>query len=149
MDAARQQSLLMFEAVQRARDGTPLPVEVSSRFLELDGEGLFLSIVRDARERKAAEGRIALLNRTLRTLSEVNQLMVRELDRERFLQEACRILVGHGGFRMAWVGFRDPQTDWIVPLAWAGHEEGYPSGRPGSARTGPRPGPGARGHGPA
>jgi two-component system cell cycle sensor histidine kinase/response regulator CckA len=113
----------VFETEHRARDGTPLPVEVSSRYFE--EEGLFFSIVRDVRERKAAQERIAFLNRTLRTLSEVNQLMVREPDRDRFLPEACRILVEQGGFRMAWIGFRDPQTDWIVPMAWAGHEEGF------------------------
>jgi PAS domain S-box-containing protein len=125
LKAVRGGSALVFEAEQRGRDGTPIPVEVSSRFVELDGEGLYLSIVRDARERKASERRIAVLNRTLRVLSEINQLIVREPDRERFLDEACRILVENGGFRLAWVGFRDPQTDWILPLAWAGHEEGY------------------------
>jgi PAS domain S-box-containing protein len=123
MAAVRRQSALVYETEHRARDGTALAVEVSSRYLE--AEGLFFSIVRDIRERRATEERIAFLNRTLRTLSEVNQLMVREPDRERFLQEACRIVAEHGGFRMAWIGFRDPQTDWIVPVSWAGHEDGY------------------------
>ena len=125
MQAVREQPGLVFEAEHLARDGTRLPVEAASRFLETDEGQVFVSIIRDVRERKAAERRIAFLNRTLRTLSEINQLMVRVPDRERLLHGACNILVEHGGFRMAWVGFRDPQTGWIVPAAWAGHEEGY------------------------
>ena len=125
MEAVRQRPGLVFETEQRARDGTPRPVEVASRYLETDEGGVFVSIVRDIRERKAAEARIAFLNQTLRTLSEINQLMVRETDPERLMHEACHILVEHGGFRMAWIGFRDPQTEWIVPVAWAGHEDGY------------------------
>jgi PAS domain S-box-containing protein len=123
MEAVRERSAMVYETEHRARDGAPLPVEVSSRYLE--EEGLFFQIVRDFRERRAAEERIAFLNRTLRTLSAVNQLMVREPDCERFLQEACRTVAEQGGFRMAWIGFRDPETDWIVPVAWAGHEEGF------------------------
>ncbi len=125
MDGVRHGSGLAFEADHLTRDGRLVPVEVSSRFVEVDGEGLFLSIVRDVSERKAAEKRIALLNRLLRTLSEVNRAMARESDPERLVSEACRILVAHGGFRMAWIGLGDPGTGQVVPAAWSGHDDGY------------------------
>jgi PAS domain S-box-containing protein len=125
LEEVRTRSELVFEAEHRDRDGSPFPVEVASRFLETEDGGAFVSIVRDARERKAAERRIAFLNRTLRTLSEIHQLMIREGDGERLLHEACRILVESGGFRMAWIGFKDSETEWLVPSAWAGHEDGF------------------------
>jgi PAS domain S-box-containing protein len=125
MEEMRAEPGKVFETTHRSRDGTPIAVEVSGCFVEADGEGTFLYIVRDVRERKAADERIAFLNRMLRTLFEVNQLMIREPEEERLLAEACRILVEHGGFRMAWVGLLDPDSAWVVPAAWAGHEEGY------------------------
>ena len=125
METVRRGPGLVFETVHLAKDGTRLPVEVSSRYLELDTGGVYVSIVRDVRERKAAERRIVLLNRILRTLSEVNALVVREEDRDRLLRGACAILVEHAGFRMAWIGLVDPETGWLVPAAVAGHEEGY------------------------
>ena len=125
MVAVGHSSGLAFEEDHLTRDGRLVPVEVSGRLVELDGEGLFLAIVRDVRERKAAEKRIALLNRLLRTLSEVNRAMARESDPERLVSEACRILVAHGGFRMAWIGLGDPATGQVVPAAWFGHDDGY------------------------
>ena len=48
---------------------------------------------------------------------------------ERLVSEACRILVAHGGFRMAWIGLGDPATGQVVPAAWVG---------PRSTATSPR-----------
>ena len=125
MEGIRRQGGLVFETAFLVRDGTTIPSEVSSRFAEMDGGGVFLTVVRDIRERKAAQTRIAFLNRVLRTLTEVNELMVRETGREGLLHGACRILVEHGGFRMAWIGLLDPDTHWVVPAAFAGFEDGY------------------------
>jgi PAS domain S-box-containing protein len=68
-------------------------------------------------ERKRSETRILQLNRLLRTISEINQLIVREPERERLLAEACRIMVDSGLFRMAWVGFKDEAAGTVAPAA--------------------------------
>src|SRR5215203_3756132 len=44
-----------FETLHRRRDGTPFPVEVSSRGAEIAGERLLLGIIRDITERLQAE----------------------------------------------------------------------------------------------
>ncbi len=116
---------LIFETVHVAKDGSPIPVEVSSRRIGWDGEPVLFSIIRDIRQRRAAEERIRFLNRLLRTISEVNQLVVRERDRGRLLAEACRILVEHGEFHMAWVGLAEPESGRVVPAASAGFDDGY------------------------
>jgi PAS domain S-box-containing protein len=45
----------VFEAVHRRPDGTSFPVEVSTRVMELGGQDVFLSIVRDITDRKRDE----------------------------------------------------------------------------------------------
>ncbi len=59
----------IFEVNQRRKDGTLLPVEITGKFFEIDGELRSLAIARDITERKAAEERIK------RSLREKNVLM--------------------------------------------------------------------------
>lgn len=61
--AARQQAdcgAITFEWEHVARDGTRFPVEIRSHQFLLDGHPVFLAIVRDITERKAAEEAMAL-----------------------------------------------------------------------------------------
>ena len=44
-----------FETAHVRKDGSVMPVEISARFFNMDGEVVFLSIVRDISERKALE----------------------------------------------------------------------------------------------
>ncbi len=77
-------------------------------------------------ERKRAEEKLARLNRTLRTLYQCNQALVRATEEYELLRSVCRILVEVGGLRMAWVGYREFDEDKTVrPVAQAGYEEGY------------------------
>ncbi|HEY5897374.1 MAG TPA: EAL domain-containing protein [Burkholderiales bacterium] len=57
---------------------------------------------------EAQQQRIERLNRTLAMLSAVNALIVRADDRRALLEEACRIAIDKGGFRLAVVGLSDP-----------------------------------------
>jgi PAS domain S-box-containing protein len=80
-------------------------------------------------EREHAEEKLARLNRTLRTLYECNQALVRATEENELLRSICRILVEVGGLRMAWVGYREFNQDKTVrPVAWAGYEDGYLEG---------------------
>jgi len=80
-------------------------------------------------ERERAEEKLARLNRTLRTLYECNQALVRATEEKELLQSICRILVDVGGLRMAWVGYREfNQEKTVRPVAQAGYEDGYLDG---------------------
>ena len=46
-------------------------------------------------------------NRVLRAIRDVNQLIVREKEREKLIQQACDILVGTRGFLSAWIVIPD------------------------------------------
>ena len=50
---------------------------------------------------------LARLNRTLQTLYQCNQALVRATEEYELLHSVCRILVEVGGLRMAWVGYRE------------------------------------------
>lgn len=72
----------------------------------------------------ASKGRdLQKLNRTLRVLSGISTLIVRVRDREELFQEACRIAVAGGGFRMALVGILDRNSMQVVPVASQGKNE--------------------------
>jgi PAS domain S-box-containing protein len=71
------------------------------------------------------EGQLQKLNRTYALLSEVNQTIVRARDPQELFAKACRIAVGLGGFRMAWIGLLDAQTKHVNPVAQAGETNGY------------------------
>jgi signal transduction histidine kinase/ActR/RegA family two-component response regulator len=82
---------------------------------------------RHAAESLAAAGRIRFLNRLLRTTLAVNELIARQRDRQRLLDETCEILVDRAGFVMAWVGVADAAGR-VAPAASAGRVDGYSEG---------------------
>jgi PAS domain S-box-containing protein len=83
-------------------------------------------IATDITERMGVEDRLAGLNRTLQTLYQCDQALVRATEECELLRSICRILVEVGGLRMAWVGYREFNEDKTVrPVAHAGYEAGY------------------------
>jgi PAS domain S-box-containing protein len=65
------------------------------------------------------------MSRLYASLSQINQAIVLTSNREALLARICEALVNRGAFRMAWVGWFDPQTARLVPVAVAGHDDGY------------------------
>src|SRR5260221_4489418 len=69
---------------------------------------------------EAQQHRIERLNRTLAVLSAVNALIVRASDRDALLDEACRIAVEKGGFRLAAIGLLERASQELKQAAAAG-----------------------------
>jgi diguanylate cyclase (GGDEF)-like protein len=69
---------------------------------------------------EAQQQRIERLNRTLEMLSAVNALIVRASDPRALLDEACRVAIEKGGFRLAAVGLADPRDGRLKQAAAAG-----------------------------
>jgi PAS domain S-box-containing protein len=109
----------------RKKNGTVFPVEITGRFFNWKGKPVHVAAMRDITDRLKAEQKIQVLNRTLRTISEINQLIVRESNKEKMLSETCKILVEQGKFPMAWVGMADYETHKIVPVAEYGFPKKY------------------------
>jgi PAS domain S-box-containing protein len=82
----------------------------------------------DELEHKVAQrtADLAKANQVLRMVSECNQALVRIDDEREMMQEICRIILGVGGYRMAWVGYAEhDQAKSVRPIACVGFEEGY------------------------
>ena len=77
-------------------------------------------------ERKAMEAALKHTERALKTICDCNQALVRASSESALLHEICRIIVDRGGYRMAWVGFREEDEEKSVRVAaFAGCDEGY------------------------
>ena len=73
-----------------------------------------------------AEAQLQRVNRALKVLSECSRILVRAQDESELLQEVCQIIVGTGGYRLAWVGFaEEDEAKSVRPVAQRGYEEGY------------------------
>jgi PAS domain S-box-containing protein len=79
-------------------------------------------ILANALQHKRAAARILRLNRLYSVLSRINELIIRTRSPELLCQEACRIAVEEGSFRMAWVCMVDPATRAVKPVAHWGLE---------------------------
>jgi PAS domain S-box-containing protein len=79
MEASRKEAILrdlrvngsvIFEHVHRCKDGTEVPVEVSSRMIEYEGRLAFQSFVRDITDRKQTEAHLRLLESAILNASD-------------------------------------------------------------------------------
>jgi two-component system sensor histidine kinase UhpB len=75
-------------------------------------------------------GRIHRMNCLYAALSHVNEAIVRAQTRETLFDEVTRVLVEHGQFKMAWIGWHDPGTRAVEVLAQCGDDTGYLEGIP-------------------
>ncbi len=75
---------------------------------------------------KVAEAELCRSHRALQMLGLCNKMLVHPSDETGCLTEACRIAVEVGGYRMAWVGYAmNDEMKSVVPMAYAGAEDGY------------------------
>jgi PAS domain S-box-containing protein len=63
--------------------------------------------------------------RLYNALSSVNQAIVWTHDRDRLFHAVCAALVEKAGFAMVWIGWNDPDTCRLMPVARAGAEASY------------------------
>jgi PAS domain S-box-containing protein len=91
-----------------------------------DGTLLYhMGMIENITERKRKEQEIIRLSRLYAVLSNINELIVREGDRQTLLNEVCNVAVREGEFQMSWIGIVDAETDSFQPVASAGKANGY------------------------
>lgn len=87
--------------------------------------GANIKLIEEISERKKAETSLLKVNRLYTVISLINQMIIRNQVRETIFTEACNIVIEHGKFQMAWIGLLDENKESIIPVTWAGAEEGY------------------------
>lgn len=115
----------IFEGEHKRKDGTIFPVEISARVIEIDGKKYYQSFVRDISERKDSERKIYRLNRVYSLLSNINQMIVRVKDKSKLFEDACKIAVNDGGFRMAWIGIINDVSGNLEIVSHSGYVGDY------------------------
>jgi PAS domain S-box-containing protein len=79
-------------------------------------KGLSYAVAHDITGSKHSEQRIEHLNRVLRAIRDVNQLIVREADPGTLIGEVCRLVVDNRGYASALIVLTDEKDR---PIAWA------------------------------
>jgi len=85
----------------------------------------FGAIDKGYRAMRAQATEIRRLNQLYAALSQINQAIVMSPARDELFHTICRVLVDHGGFRLAWVGWHDRDTHRLLPTAHYGDFSGH------------------------
>lgn len=92
------------ELLLMRKDGTLVPVYSNHTVLEVTGAGKELYCIDiDLTKRKKAEGRVEHLNRVLRTLRQVDMLILQEKEPGSFVEKTCDLLVESHGYKTAMI----------------------------------------------
>ncbi len=94
------------------------PVQKNGKTVKIIGN------IQDITERKQAEEKIKHLNLVLRAIRRVNQLIVREKDREKLLKGACENLIKTRGYYNTWIALLDEEEK-LKTCAEAGLGKGF------------------------
>ena len=91
-----------------------------------DGEiTVYIGTLTDITERVQAEEKLNKANRLYATLSQVNQTIVRERDKQKIFQKICDVAIEFGKFRLAWIGLVDEENKFVKPVAVSGEGSDY------------------------
>ena len=104
-----------YEVWWRCKDGSLrcledhwIPVYDGERLVSTDG------VLRDITERVRAQERTERLNAVLRAIRSINQLVVREKDRDHLLQGVCDTLIATRGYHSAWAVLLDESGGFVA-----------------------------------
>ena len=128
LDALRRgEKVHHFETLRQAKDGGLIRVSITASPIK-DADGCLTGACEIAREKTdlmERERELARMTRLYAALSQINQAIVWTTSREELFPKVCQILVEHGGFHMAWIGWHNPDTNRIMPVAVSGKESDY------------------------
>lgn|GEM_PF-6915981 len=90
-----------------------------------NGEPAAIGTAFDITDIKVAEEKIIKSSRMYTFISQVNQLIVHEHDKNKLMQKLCDIAIEYGKFCMAWFGLVDKDKNSVIPAFYSGTENGY------------------------
>jgi len=84
----------------------------------------FSGTVMDITSFHHAEAMLVKANRVYAVISHINKAIVHLKDKNELFQEVCQIAFGIGKFQLSWIGLVS-EEQFVVPVAYAGHEQDY------------------------
>jgi len=105
------------------KDGTSFPVSYQAMPMLEDGKtiGAVVSFI-DISAQRQTQKNLLKTNRSLTTLSECNQILIRANNEKQLLNDICRALHVSGNYNLAWISFCDEKQH-LNPLAWQPENE--------------------------
>jgi PAS domain S-box-containing protein len=118
MERLLKEGHAVFETAQMAKDGRSIPVEVSTRVLELKGKRLLFSIVRDITERKRAEEERLAHLRLFESMDRVNRAMQGTTSLEQMMSDVLDVVLSIFDCDRAFLFYPcDPEASaWSIPM---------------------------------
>ncbi len=110
-----------------AERGAPkgTPVVDNPAVPENQTHDLSVSLAESARDHEINK-ELKRLNRALRALSACNKALARACSEPELLREICDVVARLGAYRFVWIGYAQmDERKTVLPMAYAGHEEGY------------------------
>lgn len=90
-----------------------------------DDSVTYHGIVTDITDRIISEEKLLKGNRLFSFISQINQMIVRTTNEKSLFEEACKIAVEYGQFKMAWIAKTNPERGTIEPVRLFGQDDGY------------------------
>ena len=116
-----------YETTRQTKDGRIIDVSVTiSPVRDENGRIVGASkIARDITELTRQRREIVRMSQLYDALSQVGFSIVHASNRKELFEGVCEVLVERGRFHAAWIGWRDPVTNSIVPIASCGDMQNY------------------------
>jgi PAS domain S-box-containing protein len=92
---------LVVNVPMQRKDGSVFYADINTTPIEFSGRACLLGTFRDITDRMLAEARIEHLNRVLRAIRNINQLIVRAESADEMIKNACTLLVDHRSYTSA------------------------------------------------
>lgn len=115
-----EQRVKNYELVLKRKDGSLITCDATSHYV-YDEKGEVTGIegvLHDVSERKSAEAELRRLNRTLRTISKCNEVLVRSSNEDDLLREVCKAVVETGEYQLACINLVETNMS-------GGYQPGY------------------------
>ena len=116
-----------FVTMNRRKDGSTFPVEISGNVFQIGGKRYLQCFVRDISRHKHLEAEIARLGQLPSAMRTATDLLLRSQDEQGLYQAMCDTLVKVGGYRLVQVGLATHES---APsfrfVAAAGYDVGNP-----------------------
>jgi len=120
---------MLSEIVEKAKSGTLAPAKAAplepSIFLTEYTRRVVAKLEDKVAQLEESEEKLKYIDSVLRAIRNINQLIIRERDRAKLLQDACQILIKVREYRFAWIGLIEEGHKRVLPIAQAGFEKGY------------------------
>ena len=98
---------------------------MSARRIDFDGIPYLVTITRDIEQERRTEDLLQQTTRALRAISYSNRAVIHAPDEKTLLQAICGCITFEAGYRFAWVGLVQDESEWVTPMAWSGQGDGY------------------------